>query len=140
MISGEVEKRVRYAETDKMGYLYYGHYAMLYEIGRAELLRALGITYQQCEDDYSVMMPVLELKARYKVPARYDDLLMIHTELRELPRRMLHFHHRVMNKDGILVNTGEVKLFYVDMKTNKNISCPQFLLDKFIPHFASSLD
>jgi len=140
MLEGVVQKRVRYAETDKMGYLYYGHYAMLYEIGRAELLRTLNITYKECEDVHQVMMPVLEMHTRYKAPARYDDLLSIHTELRALPKRMLHFHHRIIGKDGILLNTGEVKLFYVDMKTDKNISCPPFLLDKFIPHFESSVD
>lgn len=118
-----------------MGYLYYGHYAKLYEIGRAELMRDTGVTYQECEDVYGVMMPVLHLECRYKLPAKYDQLLTIHTELRDLPRRMLHFHHEIYNEQGDLLNLGEVKLFYVDMKTNKNISCPSFLMEKFKPHY-----
>lgn len=135
MLKGTHPLRVRYADTDKMGYLYYGHYAKLYEIGRAELLRTTGISYQECEDEFDVMMPVLSMECRYKLPAKYDQLLTIHTELRELPRRMLHFHHEIYNEEGQLLNTGEVKLFYVDMKNNKNISCPPFLLDKFKPFF-----
>ena len=135
MLKGTFQLRVRYADTDKMGYLYYGHYAKLYEIGRAELMRDCGITYQECEDEHGVMMPVLQLESRYKLPAKYDQLLTIHTELRELPRRMLHFYHEIYNEEGDLLNLGEVKLFYVDMKTNKNMSCPSFLLEKFKPHY-----
>ncbi len=135
MLKGTHPLRVRYADTDKMGYLYYGHYAKLYEIGRAELLRTTGISYQECEDEFHVMMPVLSMECRYKLPAKYDHLLTIHTELRELPKRMLHFHHEIYNEEEQLLNTGEVKLFYVDMKNNKNISCPPFLLDKFKPFF-----
>ena len=135
MLKGTVQFRVIYGDTDKMGYLYYGHYAKLYEIGRAELMRETGVTYQECEDIHGVMMPVLHLECRYKLPAKYDQLLTIHTELRELPRRMLHFHHEIYNEEGDLLNLGEVKLFYVDMKTNKNISCPPFLMDKFKPHY-----
>ncbi len=135
MLKGTHPLRVRYADTDKMGYLYYGHYAKLYEIGRAELLRTTGISYQECEDEFHVMMPVLSMECRYKLPAKYDQLLTIHTELRELPKRMLHFHHEIYNEEEQLLNTGEVKLFYVDMKNNKNISCPPFLLDKFKPFF-----
>lgn len=135
MLKGTHPLRVRYADTDKMGYLYYGHYAKLYEIGRAELLRTTGISYQECEDEFHVMMPVLSMECRYKLPAKYDQLLTIHTELRDLPKRMLHFHHEIYNEEQQLLNTGEVKLFYVDMKTNKNISCPPFLLEKFKPFF-----
>ncbi len=135
MLKGTHPLRVRYADTDKMGYLYYGHYAKLYEIGRAELLRTTGISYQECEDEFHVMMPVLSMECRYKLPAKYDQLLTIHTELKELPKRMLHFHHEIYNEEEQLLNTGEVKLFYVDMKNNKNISCPPFLLDKFKPFF-----
>ncbi len=135
MLKGTFQLRVRYADTDKMGYLYYGHYAKLYEIGRAELMRTTGITYQECEDEYNIMMPVLQMECRYKLPALYDQLLTIHTELRELPKRMLHFYHEIYNESGALLNTGQVKLFYVDMQSNKNVSCPLFLLEKFNPHF-----
>ena len=131
MLKGIFQKRVRYAETVKMGYLYYGHYAKLYEIGRAELIRSIGVTYQETEDVHHVMMPVLHMESRYRLPAKYDNLVSIHTELREIPVKMLHFHHKIYNEEQELLNTGSVKLFYVNMKSNKRISCPQFLLDKF---------
>jgi len=135
MLKGSTTYRVRYADTDKMGYLYYGHYARMYEIGRSELLRTTGISYQECEDDFQIMMPVLEMNCRYKLPALYDQQLTIHSELRELPRRMLHFHHEIYNEEGQLLNLGEVKLFYVDMNSNKPVSCPQFLLERFSKHY-----
>ena len=75
MLRTESYKRVRYAETDKMGYLYYGHYAKLYEIGRSEMIRDLGITYKHLEDELNIMMPVLQLSCRYRLPAKYDDQL-----------------------------------------------------------------
>ena len=135
MLKGTVEKRVRYAETDKMGFLYYGHYAQLYEIGRVELIRDLGITYRLLEDVDKIMMPVLELNCRYRLPARYDDLLTIQTELRERPTKMIQFFHEIYNQNGQLLNSGWVKLFFIDMVTNKRISCPSILTDKIRKYF-----
>lgn len=135
MLKGEFKKRIRYAETDKMGYLYYGHYAMLYEIGRSELIRSLGITYQELEDDHNIMMPVLHMESRFRLPARYDNLVSIHTELREMPTKMIQFHHEIYNEEKHLLNSGIVKLFFVNMQTNKRVSCPSFLGEKFQPFF-----
>ena len=135
MLKGIVQKRVRYAETDKMGYLYYGKYAMLYEIGRAELIRSVGITYRETEDIYGIMMPVVHLECRYRFPAKYDDLISIHTELKEMPTKLIHFYHEVYNQDDDLLNTGEVKLFFVNMENNKRVSCPDFIKNKFAPYF-----
>jgi len=67
--------RVRYAETDQMGYVYYGNYAMLYEIGRVEMLRELGLSYAVMETEMGVMMPVMSLNQRFVRPGRYDELL-----------------------------------------------------------------
>ena len=135
MLRGVFQKRVRYAEIDKMGFLYYGHYAQLYEIGRAELIRSLGLTYKQMEDDHGIMMPVLELNCRYRYPARYDDLLSIHTILKEMPTKMIHFYHEIYNEQEQLLNSGSVKLFFINMKTNKRSSCPDFLADKIAEYF-----
>ena len=135
MLSGTVEKRVRYAETDKMGFLYYGNYAQLYEIGRVELIRDIGITYQVMEDEHKIMMPVLELQCRYRLPAKYDDLLTIKTEIRDKPTKMIQFFHEICNQDEVLLHTGSVKLLFIDMKTNKRISCPSFLTEKMDKFF-----
>ena len=97
MITKSTLKRVLYAETDKMGYLYYGHYAKLYEIGRAELIRDLGLSYRYLEDEIGVKMPVLELKSRYLRPALYDDMLTIETSIVDRPTKMITFHHKIYN-------------------------------------------
>ncbi len=135
MIKTTTTKRVLYADTDKMGYLYYGHYAKLYEIGRAEMLRDHGITYRHLEDVVGVMMPVLHLSCRYRRPALYDDLLTIETSLLERPTKMINLHHKIFNQENELLNKGEVKLFFVDMKTQKRVSCPEYFSEKFDPFF-----
>ena len=135
MISKTTTKRVLYADTDKMGYLYYGHYPMLYEIGRAELIRDLGLTYRHLEDELKVMMPVLELTSRYLRPALYDDMLTIETSIVERPTKMITFHHKIYNQDQNLLNKGTVKLFFIDMTTQKRVSSPSYLSDKIDPFF-----
>ena len=135
MLKGIFQKRIRYAEIDKMGFLYYGHYAQLYEIGRAELIRSLGFTYKSMEEDFGVMMPVLHMECRYRRPAHYDDLLSIHTILKEKPTKLIHFFHEIYNEEDVLINSGSVKLFFVDMKENKRMSCPAFLSEKIDSFF-----
>ena len=135
MIQHQHQKRVRYGETDKMGYLYYGHYAQYYEIGRVEMLRSLGLTYQQMEDELGVMMPVMTLQQRFVRPAYYDELLTITTTLRKLPEKFITFHVEISNERGELVNGGSVKLCFVDTKTNESVSAPAILLNKLKPHF-----
>ena len=87
MYTSETFVRVRYGETDQMGYVYYGNYAMYYEVGRVESLRQLGLTYRELED-MGVMMPVLENKSKFHQAALYDDHLKIVTTIRScLDRR-----------------------------------------------------
>lgn len=127
--------RVRYSETDKMGYLYYGNYPQYYEVGRAEAIRDLGISYQELEDVHQIMMPVMTLNMRYVRPAHYDDLLTIHTTVKKLPTSTITFHMDIYNEKEELLNGGLVKLCFVDMITNKSIPCPAYLLDKLAPFF-----
>ena len=135
MITHQTKRRVLYAETDKMGYLYYGHYASYYETGRAEFIRDYGITYKILEDEYGIMMPVVHLECRYKLPARYDELLTIKTYLKEMPRRLFHVEHDILNEQGQIINHGAVKLFFIDQRTNKKVSCPEFINKAFAPYF-----
>ncbi len=135
MLSHTFQKRVRYAEVDRMGFVYYGHYAQLYEIGRAEMIRSLGLTYKDLEDDHGIMMPVLQLECRYRYPAKYDDLLSITTILKEMPTKMIHFYTEIHNESGTLLNTGSVKLFFINMETNKRVSCPEVLTNKIQFYF-----
>ncbi len=135
MYQTEFKKRVRYAETDKMGYLYYGNYAKYYEIGRVEALRELGLSYRKMEDVMQILLPVLSLESRYRLPAYYDDEITIITQLRELPIKLFSFYHELYNPAGKVINTANVKLFCVDLKTNKRVDCPEVLIDKLKPYF-----
>lgn len=128
-------KRVRYAETDKMGYLYYGHYAKYYEIGRVETIRSLGISYKDLEDEHNIMLPVLHLESRYIRPAYYDENIEIVSILKELPHKMLVFEHELFNEEKEIINKAQVKLFFVNQLTQKRVSCPEILKTKLDRYF-----
>jgi acyl-CoA thioester hydrolase len=137
MYSHETQVRVRYGETDQMGYLYYGNYALYYEIGRVEMLRSLGLTYKDMESKYHIKMPVMSVQMRFVRPALYDELLTIKTTLRDLPTQNITFYVEVFNEKKKLVNGGSVRLCFVDMTSNKTVSPPQFLIEKLNPYFGS---
>jgi len=137
MFTHTFKKRVRYAETDKMGYLYYGHYAKYYEIGRVECLRSLGMTYKALEDDLGMILPVVKLDIRYISPAYYDDEIVIKTILKEMPRSLITFHHELFNPDEKLINKAVVKLFFVNQKSGKRIPPPEEMINKLAPYFES---
>lgn len=135
MIRGETTKRVRYAEIDKMGYLYHGNYPYLYEIGRTELMREWGIVYRDMEEQCGLLMPVTSMSFRFIRPALYDDLLTIRTELHKLPEKFVTFESSVFNEAGKLLNTGSVTLVFYDVKTQKTVQAPEFIVKKLEPHF-----
>ena len=133
MIKHEFNKRVRYAETDRMGYMYYGNYPTYYEIGRVEALRFLGLSYKSIEDE-GILMPVVNMNARYIRPALYDQMLTIKTEVRTLPSRFITFHTEIFNENNKLINGGIVKLCFVNTKTNKTVDVPQKILNALKQH------
>ncbi|MGO1243203.1 MAG: acyl-CoA thioesterase [Sphingobacterium sp.] len=126
--------RIRYAETDQMGYVYYGNYASFYEVARTEMLRTTGITYRQLEE-MGVMMPVMDLTCKYYHPARYDDLITIKTTIKERPNVRLKFEYEIFNEQGLLLNTGSTQLVFVDMVRNKPCRAPQIFQEKMEPYF-----
>lgn len=126
--------RIRYADIDQMGYMYYGNYPRLYEIGRVEALRSLGLRYRTLEE-MGVMMPVYECKCRYIQPAKYDDLVTIRVIIKELPRARIVFYYEVYNEENVLLNTGETTLVFVKMASNRIITCPDEILDRLKPYF-----
>lgn len=137
MFSFEVKGiRVRYADTDQMGYVYYGNYARYYEIGRVEALRSLDFHYKVMEDE-GVMMPVYENRSRYLRPARYDDLLTIHVRIRNLPTARVVFEYEIRNQDDILLNTGETTLVFQRRDTGRLCQAPPALLAKLHPYYQS---
>ena len=134
MFISETTVRVRYNETDKMGYVYHGNYPQYFEIGRTDALRQVGLTYKEFEEN-GVMMPVIHLQSSYIKPARYDDLLTIKTIIKKLPGVKTEFHFEIRNQEDVLITTGEVFLVNIDMNTNKPTRCPKVLMDKLIPYF-----
>ncbi|NQD72150.1 acyl-CoA thioesterase [Sphingobacterium shayense] len=126
--------RIRYAETDQMGYVYYGNYASFYEVARTEMLRSTGITYKQLEE-MGVMMPVMDLTCKYYQPARYDDLITIKTCIKERPNIRLKFEYEIFNQQGILLNTGSTQLVFVNMKRNRPCKAPDIFQEKMEPYF-----
>jgi acyl-CoA thioester hydrolase len=136
MYTSTTQIRVRYGETDQMGYLYYGYYALYYEQGRAEAIRQLGFTYRELEEA-GVIMPVVEMNAKYFRPALYDDLVTVKTSLRILDKesQQVQFHSELYNESGKLLNEGIVTLVFFDPKTRRKISTPQVLFDKLAPYF-----
>lgn len=136
MYTSETQIRVRYGETDQMGYLYYGYYALYYEQGRAEAIRQLGFTYRQLEEQ-GVMMPVVEMNAKYFRPALYDDLVTVKTSLKVLDREspQIQFHSDLYNENGKLLNAGVVTLVFFDPVTRRKIPMPDILFEKLAPYF-----
>ena len=92
--------RVRYGDTDQMGWAYYGNYLRWFEIGRAEMLRSLGRSYAQVEAEDGVLLPVLDARCRYFHGARYDELVTLETGVLDVARATLRFGYRVLGEDG----------------------------------------
>ena len=135
MFSYEVKNiRVRYADTDQMGYVYYGNYARYYEIGRVEALRSLHFHYKEMEDA-GVMMPVYENRSRYHQPARYDDLLTILVRLPKLPTARVIFEYEIRNQTGELLNTGETTLVFQRRDNGRLCQAPEGLLEKLRSYY-----
>jgi acyl-CoA thioester hydrolase len=134
MFSTEVQIRVRYAETDQMGYVYYGNYGMYYEVARVESFRKLGYAYKALEDE-GVMMPVLELKTRYLKPAKYDDLLTIRVSIPDFPAARIKYLYEIFNEAGEKLNEGETSLVFVDMNSSRPVRIPEKMASLLRPYY-----
>jgi len=134
MFSTEVQIRVRYAETDQMGYVYYGNYATYYEVARVESFRKLGYAYKNLEDQ-GVMMPVLELKTKYIQPAKYDDLLTVKVSIPEMPNVRITYLYEIYNESGTKLNEGETQLVFIDMQRNKPTRIPEVMKNLLLPYY-----
>lgn len=134
MFEHSTKLRVRYGETDQMGYMYYGNYAEFYEVGRVEMLRSLGMTYKGMEAS-GVMMPVLELKCKYLKPARYDEEIRIRVIMDKMPGVKIHFRYELYNEQEELINTGETLLVFVNMQTNRPCMAPGDFIDRLKSFF-----
>jgi acyl-CoA thioester hydrolase len=129
MYISESTIRVRYGETDQMGYCYYGNYAQFYEVGRVEALRNLGFSYRSLEES-GIMLPVLEFKINYHKPAFYDDLLKVKTTVHEIKGARMFFTYEMFNEKNELVNSGETTLVFISKETNRPCSAPLDLAER----------
>ncbi|MHB1865742.1 MAG: acyl-CoA thioesterase, partial [Candidatus Saccharimonadales bacterium] len=119
-VAGEVRLRVRYAETDQMGVVYYSNFLVWFEIGRVELLRQLGFDYKTMEIEDDCFIPVVEANCRYKSPARYDDELIVETRVTGVRGAVLKFRYRVTRViDRQLLAEGETTHVVTDSKLSK---------------------
>lgn len=134
MYQHEVQIRVRYADTDQMGYVYYGNYAAYYEVARVESFRSLGYTYKQLEEA-GVMMPVLELKTKYRLPAKYDDLLTVRVIIPEIPRVKILYQYEIYNENGDHLNSGETTLAFIQMANGRPTRIPEVMKNLLSPYF-----
>jgi acyl-CoA thioester hydrolase len=134
MFEHSTKIRVRYGETDQMGYMYYGNYAEFYEVGRVEMLRSLGLTYSGMEQS-GIKMPVLELSCKYLKPALYDEEITVKVIMDKMPGIRIHFRYELYNEKQELINKGETLLVFVNMQSNRPCLPPQDFLDRLKPFF-----
>jgi acyl-CoA thioester hydrolase len=126
----ETSIRVRYAETDQMGYCYYGNYAQYLEIGRVEALRISGFRYRDLEEK-GIMLPVLDFHIKYLHPAKYDDLLIIQTTITEIKGSRIYFDYKIVNEVGQQIAIASTTLVFVSKETMKPIKAPEEIIQSF---------
>jgi acyl-CoA thioester hydrolase len=132
----ETTVRVRYAETDQMGVVYYGNYFTWFEIGRVELCRQLGFEYKRMESEDDSFIVVADAHCRYKRPARFDDLLVIRTKVSESQRRTVRFDYEIIDQaSGELLATGDTLHVICD-----RLGKPKSLPEKYRKYFPVSKD
>ena len=120
--------RVRYGETDQMGYCYYGNYAQYFEVGRVEALRSCGLSYKEMEQN-GVMLPVSDFHVKYLSPAFYDDLLRVRTKIISIDRARIYFEYEVFNEADKLLSTATTTLVFVNKETMRPSSPPVSFLE-----------
>lgn len=120
--------RVRYAETDQMGFCYYGNYASYFEVARVEALRERGISYKELEK-IGILLPVKKFEITYHQPALYDDLLDIRTQIVQLEGVRIAFEYKTFNEAGVLLNEAYTLLIFVSATSHKPLPIPEQMLN-----------
>jgi acyl-CoA thioester hydrolase len=136
MFEHQITFRVLYSDTDQMGYMYYGQYAKYLEMGRVEALRSLGFSYKSMEDS-GVMMPVLDLNIKYIKPLYYDDKITLITRVIDEPVSRIYFEYELHNPLGKLSTKAQTTLVFVDVKSGKPCSIPDYFKLTFTKYFNS---
>ena len=127
----ETKVRVRYVETDQMGVVYHSNFLIWFEVGRVELMRQLGFTYKDMEREDGCYIAVVDVRCRYKAPARYDDPILVRTHLKNVRDSLIHFGYEILREtDGMLLAEGETTHIVTDAEFNRR-ALPQKYLDAF---------
>ncbi len=116
--------RVRYGETDQMGYCYYGNYAQFFEVGRVEALRDLGMSYKQMEEE-GILLPVRNYSVEYLKPAKYDDLLTIVTYVVKVEGTRITFDYEIFNEENKQLAKATTTLVFVNKSSMRPCSPPE---------------
>lgn len=130
MIKSTYRFRVRYAETDKMGFVYYGNYATFLEVARVELFRNIGVSYKELEDK-NILLPVSEFSINYFKPLFYDEEFFVKTTIKELPSATrIIFDYQIFNSKSEITTQATTTLFFMNKINLKPIKCPEKVLEK----------
>ena len=124
----EIEIRVRYAETDQMGVVHHGNYALYLEMARIEWLRKLNISYRKMEEN-GIGLPVVSMSVNFKKPVHYDDVITVKTQLKKAPSALVEFEYEIHNELQEIVSTASVVLAFIDMKTKRPTRPPKYFLE-----------
>lgn len=135
MYSHSTNIRIHFALTDQMGVVYHGHYAQFFEIARTESIRELGFSYKSMEA-LGIMMPVVDMHTRFLRPVKYDDLITVTINLREMPlHHKIVFHGEIHNEAGELCTSGTVTLYFIERATMKRTVLPEKMKKALSPFF-----
>jgi acyl-CoA thioester hydrolase len=131
--SHKIQLRIRYSETDQMGFCYYGNYPVFLELGRVEALRSLGISYRELEEN-GILLPVTSLQINYKKPLRYDEQFNLKTKLTALSSCSVTFDYEFLNLDEQITTTASTVLVFTDAEKLKPVRIPITIL-KALSHY-----
>ncbi|MCB0401431.1 MAG: acyl-CoA thioesterase [Flavobacteriales bacterium] len=133
MFKSESKVRVRYGETDRMGYCYYGNYATFFEVARVEAIKKIGFSYRQMEDE-GIALPVLDYQVKFYKPAFYDDEIVIFTTISEMPGARIKFDYQCYRGEDLL-NEASTTLVFVNMETGRPRQAPEDFIQKIAAYF-----
>lgn len=128
MLEFTTNTRVRYSEVDQSGFVYNGHYATFYEVGRTAAIRSMGLSYKEIEAR-GIVMPLIYQNFRFYSPAFYDDLLTIKVKVAEMPQARITFYYEIYNEAGVKINTGENALAFIDKETHRPLRAPAWFIE-----------
>ena len=134
MIEESIRLRVRYSETDQMGFVYYGNYAQYLEVGRVAAMKRAGISYRSLEEE-GIGLPVREMRIKYLKAALYDDEIEVITRIKQMPDRLIHFDYEIKRGEELLIQ-ADTTLFFMDKETKKVIRMPEGMKDQLKPFFS----